>query len=143
MLLSELLGQIDYERTASFRDVEIGGIGTDSRHILHGDLFICFAGGEHDGHDYAAEALAAGAAALAVERELPLDVPQIIVRDGRRAVAEIAAAYYGHPEKELKMIAVTGTNGKTTTAHMLVSILTAAGKSCGNIGTLGIRSPNK
>lgn len=143
MLLSELLGQIDYERTVSFRDAEIGGIGTDSRHILRGDLFICFAGGEHDGHDYAAEALAAGAAALAVERELPFDVPQIVVRDGRRAVSEIAAAYYGHPEKQLKMIAVTGTNGKTTTAHMLVSILTAAGKSCGNIGTLGIRYANK
>ena len=83
MLLSELLGQIGYERTASFRDAEIGGIGTDSRHVLRGDLFICVAGGEHDGHDYAREAVASGAAALVVERELPLDVPQIVVRSGR------------------------------------------------------------
>lgn len=143
MLLSELLGQIGYERTASFRDAEIGGIGTDSRHVLRGDLFICVAGGEHDGHDYAREAVASGAAALVVERELPLDVPQIVVRSGRQSVAEIAAAYYGHPERRLKMVAVTGTNGKTTTAHMLASILTAAGKSCGTIGTLGIRYANK
>ena len=143
MLLGELLQQIGHERTLNFRDADIRGIATDSRHVLQGDLFICFAGGEHDGHDYAAEALAAGAAALVVERELPFDVPQVVVRDGRRAVAEIAAAFYGHPERKLKMVAVTGTNGKTTTAHMLVSILTAAGRACGNIGTLGIRYANK
>lgn len=143
MLLGELLQQIGHERTLNFRDADIRGIATDSRHVLQGDLFICFAGGEHDGHDYAAEALAAGAAALVVERELPLGAPQVVVRDGRRAVAEIAAAYYGRPERKLKMVAVTGTNGKTTTAHMLASILSAAGRACGNIGTLGIRYADK
>ena len=129
MLLGELLQQIGHERTLNFRDADIRGIATDSRHVLQGDLFICFAGGEHDGHDYAAEALAAGAAALVVERELPLGAPQVVVRDGRRAVAEIAAAFYGHPERKLKMVAVTGTNGKTTTAHMNASILSAAGRA--------------
>ena len=143
MLLGELLQGIAYERVSRFEDREIAGITTDSKHVMKGDLFVCFSGGEHDGHDYAAEALAAGAAALVVERELPFDVPQVVVRDGRRAVAEIAAAFYGHPERKLKMVAVTGTNGKTTTAHMLVSILTAAGRACGNIGTLGIRYANK
>ncbi len=143
MLLGELLQRINYERTVSLRETKICGIGTDSKHILPGDLFVCFAGGEHDGHDFAAEAVAAGAAALVVERELPIHVPQIVVRDGRRAVAAIAAAFYDHPERRLKIIGITGTNGKTTTAHMLLSVLTAAGKNCGLIGTLGIRYANK
>ena len=143
MLLSSLSAQICHEREAHFREAEIFGIGTDSKHVLRGDLFVCFAGGEHDGHDFAAEALAGGASALVVERELPFDVPQLIVKDGRKAVSEAAAALYGHPERKLKVIGVTGTNGKTTTAHMLVSILSRAGKSCGIIGTLGIRYANR
>lgn len=143
MLLSSLSAQICHEREAHFREAEIFGIGTDSKHVLRGDLFVCFAGGEHDGHDFAAEALAGGASALVVERELPFDVPQLIVKDGRKAVSEAAAALYGHPERKLKAIGVTGTNGKTTTAHMLVSILSRAGKSCGIIGTLGIRYANR
>ncbi len=143
MLLSNLLKEIGYERTIGFRETEIAGIGTDSKHILSGDLFVCFAGGEHDGHDYAGEAVAAGAVTLVAERELAIDVPQIIVKDGRGAATQIAAAFYGHPERRLKIIGITGTNGKTTTAHMLASILTAAGKKCGNIGTLGIYYANK
>ena len=143
MLLSSLSAQICHEREAHFREAEIFGIGTDSKHVLRGDLFVCFAGGEHDGHDFAAEALAGGAWALVVERELPFYVPQLIVKDGRKAVSEAAAALYGHPERKLKAIGVTGTNGKTTTAHMLVSILSRAGKSCGIIGTLGIRYANR
>ena len=143
MLLGELLQGIAYERVSRFEDREIAGITTDSKHVMKGDLFVCFSGGEHDGHEYAAEALAAGASALAVERELPLPAPQIVVRDGRKAAGEIAAAFYGHPEEKLKVIGVTGTNGKTTTCHMLASILTAAGKECGIIGTLGIRYANR
>ena len=143
MQLTELIGQIAYERASRADDREITGITTDSKHVLKGDLFVCFSGTEHDGHAYAAEAIAAGAAALAVEHELPLPVPQIVVRDGRRAAGEIAAAFYGHPEKKLKIIGVTGTNGKTTTCHMLASVLTAAGKACGIIGTLGIRYANR
>lgn len=72
MLLGELLQGIAYERVSRFEDREIAGITTDSKHVMKGDLFVCFSGGEHDGHEYAAEALAAGASALAVERELPL-----------------------------------------------------------------------
>ena len=138
MLLSELLAKTDHERTFRFADCEIRGICTDSAHVMQGDLFVCIRGRENDGHDHAAEAVAAGASALAVERELDLPLPQILVKDGREAASRIAAAFYGHPETRLKIIGITGTNGKTTTAHMLASILAADGKKCGNIGTLGI-----
>ena len=143
MLLSELLKLIGYERTFRFEDREVEGIGTDSTHAMQGDLFVCFAGRENDGHDFAAEAVASGAAALAVEHELDLPVPQIVVKDGRKAASEIASAFYGHPERKLKIIGITGTNGKTTTAHMLASILAADGRNCGNIGTLGIFYANR
>ena len=143
MLLSTLLREVAHLGVLRFCDREIAGVSIDSKHILPGDLFVCFAGGAHDGHEFAAEALAAGAAALVVERELPLPAVQIVVADGRAASAEFAAAFYGHPEKRLKIVGITGTNGKTTTAHMLASVLNAAGKKCGNIGTLGIDYANR
>ena len=143
MLLSALLSGAAYRRTANFRETEIRGVCIDSRHVLPGDLFFCFAGEKHDGHAYAKEAAEAGAAALVTERELPLPLPQIVVESGRVASAAFSAAFYGHPEKKLKLVAVTGTNGKTTTAHMLAAVLTAAGKECGIIGTLGIRYANR
>lgn len=143
MLLSSLLRETAHLKTVRFKDVEVTGVSIDSKHVLQGDLFVCFAGGEHDGHEFAGEALAAGASALVAERELPFPVPQVIVEDGRAASAAFSAAFYGHPEKRLKIIGVTGTNGKTTTAHMLASIFAAAGKTCGNIGTLGIRYANR
>lgn len=139
MLLGELTEQIVQERRVRFAECEITGISTDSKHVMHGDLFICFKGGEHDGHDFAAEAVAGGAVAIVCERELDLPVPQIIVRDGRAASGKLASAFYGHPEQRLKVIGITGTNGKTTIAHMLASVLAEDGKACGIIGTLGIR----
>src|SRR5699024_2604576 len=117
--------------------------GADSRHVMKGDLFICFRGGENDGHAFAAEAVSCDAAALVVERVLDLPAVQIVVPDGRKAMTEIAAAFYGHPERRLKIVGITGTNGKTTTAHMLAAILKEGGISCGNIGTLGIFYANK
>lgn len=143
MLLGDLIAKFAHERTARFEEREITGISTDSKHVMRGDLFVCFAGGEHDGHDFAEEALAAGAVALVCERELDLPAPQVIVKDGRAAAGEAASAFYGHPEQKLKVIGITGTNGKTTTAHMLASVLSEAGKACGIVGTLGIRYANK
>ena len=90
-----------------------------------------------DAHIYAAEAADRGAAAIVCERRLPLDVAQLVVPDGREAMANISAAFYRHPEREMKMVGITGTNGKTTTAAMTAAILQEAGIPAGRVGTLG------
>ncbi len=118
---------------------EISGLCTDSRVAGEGDLFVCFCGTRVDSHEFAYEAEARGAAAIVCEHELDVEIPQLIVRDGRLALAEIAAAFYGHPERKLATVGVTGTNGKTTVTRMLYEIFSAEGKNAGVIGTLGAR----
>ena len=88
-------------------DAEIRGLCTDSRVAGKGDLFFCFRGTREDGHKFAAEAAARGAAAVVCERKLALSCPQLVVSDGREAMARIAAAFYGHPERRLKTVGVT------------------------------------
>ncbi len=117
-------------------DVEIGGLAYDSRAVEPGDLFFCVSGFRSDGHEFAAEAVRAGAAALVLERPLGLGVPEFLVRSAREAMAPIAAHFYGHPARELKVVAVTGTNGKTTTAYLVRALLEAAGEQCGLLGTV-------
>ncbi len=143
MLLGKLAEEIGAKEVIGDPGTEICGISADSKHIMKGDLFVCFRGAEHDGHDFAAEAAAGGAAALAVERRLDIPLPQLVVEDGRKATGLMAAAFYGHPEKKLRFVGITGTNGKTTTAHMLAAIFRAAGIPCGNIGTLGVFYANR
>ncbi len=118
---------------------EVGGVAYDSRKVRPGDLFVCVGGTVADGHDFAPEAIAAGAAAVVVERPLGLGVPEVRVTDARRAMARIAAAWYGHPADRLMLLGVTGTNGKTTTAYLLESILSSAGHATGLIGTIETR----
>ncbi len=108
----------------------------DSRAVVAGDLFCCVPGASHDGHDHAAAAIAQGAAALLVERPLGLGVPEIEVPSVRAAMGPIAAELAGRPSDALLVIGVTGTNGKTTTTHLLAAILSEAGIPCGLIGTL-------
>ena len=119
-------------------EAEITGLCADSSKIKKGDLFFCYKGTKFDSHSCAAAAERAGAAALVCERRLSCALPQVIVKNGRSAVAEAARCFYGEADKSLKIVAVTGTNGKTTTTYMLGSIFRAAGKSAGVIGTLGI-----
>jgi len=114
----------------------VTGIAHDSRRVSAGDVFCCVPGHSVDGHDFAAAAVEAGAVALLVERELALDVPQLVVDDVRAAVGPMAAAVWDHPARRLTMVGVTGTNGKTTTTHVLQSIFQAAGRTAGVIGTL-------
>ena len=102
--------------------IEIRNISMDSRKVRPGDLFCCISGFKVDGHDFAAQAVEQGAAALVVERRLPLPVPQMIVKDTRAAVALLAAAFYGHPTRYLTLVGVTGTNGKTSTTYMVRSL---------------------
>ncbi|MDQ6928647.1 MAG: UDP-N-acetylmuramoyl-L-alanyl-D-glutamate--2,6-diaminopimelate ligase [Actinomycetota bacterium] len=115
---------------------EIRSISHDSRTVTPGALFCCLRGERADGHDFAARAVASGATALLCETALPLDVAQVIVADTRAAAGPAAAAFFGHPSRRLAVVGVTGTNGKTTTTHLVKSVLEAAGRSTGVIGTL-------
>ena len=111
--------------------VEIRDLAYDTRAVTPGALFFCIPGSAADGHDLAPEAVARGAVALVVERRLELDVPQQVVPSVRAAMGPAAAAFFGEPSQELDVAAVTGTNGKTTTAFLLHAILTAAGRQAG------------
>ncbi|MDL2234543.1 UDP-N-acetylmuramoyl-L-alanyl-D-glutamate--2,6-diaminopimelate ligase [Christensenellaceae bacterium OttesenSCG-928-L17] len=117
-------------------DVEIEKIEYDSRHVAPGSLFCCVVGTFSDGHEFAVEAVARGAVALVVEKKLKIDVPQVVVKNTRIAMAEMAAAFYGHPERELTLVGITGTNGKTTTTYMVKAIADRAGYQTGLIGTI-------
>jgi len=119
--------------------VAVSGIAVDSRRAAAGDLFLCIPGFTNDGHDFAAAAVANGAAALVAERELPLPVPQLIVPDARYASAIIARHFYGDPSKRVRTIGVTGTNGKTTTTTLIEAILSQAGHRTGLMGTIQVK----
>jgi len=115
---------------------QITGLAYDSRAVRPGDLFFCVSGFHTDGHEFAAQAVRQGAAALVVERALGLGVPELLVASARAAMAPVAARFYGHPSRELKVVGVTGTNGKTTTAYLVRALLDAAGEQCGLLGTV-------
>ncbi len=143
MKLAELLDKLDYAEFYGDKNTEISGLCTDSQKVREGDLFFCYKGEKFDSHDFAEDAVKSGAAAIICERKLGCGGAQIIVKDGRSAVAVVARAYYGYADRNFKMVGVTGTNGKTTTTYMLESIFSAAGKSAGVIGTLGISYADK
>jgi UDP-N-acetylmuramoyl-L-alanyl-D-glutamate--2,6-diaminopimelate ligase len=111
--------------------VEIRELAYDAREVPRGALFFCIPGARVDGHELAADAIRAGAAALVVERRLDLEVPQVVVPSVRTAMPRAAVAFFADPTAELPVLAVTGTNGKTTTAYLLWSILGAAGERPG------------
>lgn len=136
MKLSELIGGLELSAPDRVGEVEITGLAYDSRKVAPGTLFFCVPGETTDGHRFAADAVAAGAAALVVERPLGLAVPEVRVADARAAMAPVAARFNRHPSRELALTAITGTNGKTTTAWLLREILAAARGSCGLIGTV-------
>ncbi|HEX5951473.1 MAG TPA: UDP-N-acetylmuramoyl-L-alanyl-D-glutamate--2,6-diaminopimelate ligase [Actinomycetota bacterium] len=104
-----------------------------------GTLFFCIPGVRQDGHDFAAEAVLRGASALAVERWLPIDATQVLVPSVREAMGPISAAFHGRPAERLRMVGVTGTNGKTTTTFLLESVFRTAGWTPGVVGTTGVR----
>ncbi len=111
--------------------VEIRELAYDAREVPRGALFFCIPGANVDGHELAGAAVQAGAFALVVERKLDLDVPQLVVPDVRAAMPRAAVEFFGDPTAQLPVAAITGTNGKTTTAYLLWSILTAAGEEPG------------
>lgn len=117
-------------------DINILSVCSDSRKIESRSLFFCIPGMRVDAHDYAPQAVQSGAVALVVNRELPIDVPQVVVQDVRNALSYMAAAFYGHPARRLHLIGLTGTKGKTTTSFLVKSILEKMGKKVGLIGTV-------
>src|SRR5829696_2776865 len=115
-------------------DVDVVALAYDNRAVTPGTLFFCVPGFTRDGHDFAPDAVARGAAALVVERPLGLGVPELIVDDARAAMAQAAARIHGDPTAELAVVGITGTSGKTTTTHVVRHLLEAAGRPCGLLG---------
>lgn len=141
MLLKDLLAPLLLVRTLGSDSIEITGMTADSRKVKSGDLFVCLTGFTVDGHTYAKKAVEIGAVAILAERELdlPTEIVQVIVPDTRRAVALVADRFYDSPTRDVKVIAVTGTNGKTTTTHLIDRILRDQHKQTGLIGTIHMR----
>ena len=123
---------------------EVRGLCYDSRRATPGALFVCLPGQHADGHDFAARAAAAGAAGIVCERplpDLPAGLPVVQAPHSRRALAQLALRFYGGPARRMTMVGITGTKGKTTTAHLLAAVLAAAGYKVGLIGTNGAEWP--
>ncbi len=133
MKLSALLN--DVEAVCSLQDVEIERVTDKDTEVQKNTLFVCIDGNRCDGHTLVQTVLKNGAAAVVTDRDLKIE-NQIIVPNTRKAFAEISANFYGNPAKRLKMIGVTGTNGKTSTSYFVKSALTKMGKKCGLIGTI-------
>ena len=139
MDLTELLNPLAPAQVIGEAAVEIADLAYDARAVQPGALFFCVPGGTTDGHEFADQAVEAGAAALVVERPVSARVPQIVVADTRTAMAFAAVEFFGRPTDELEVAAVTGTNGKTTTTFLLHAILGAAGRKPGLLGTIESR----
>ncbi|MDE5622727.1 MAG: UDP-N-acetylmuramyl-tripeptide synthetase, partial [Alistipes sp.] len=140
--LNELLKHIAVEELLGDAATEIAGLTYDSRTVRPGDCFFAVRGTQCDGHAFIAGAVARGAAAVVCE-ELPAEraegVVYVAVADSQRAMADLAAAFYDHPSRELKLVGITGTNGKTTTATLLYELMRALGCRAGLISTVVYR----
>ncbi|MBI4265520.1 MAG: UDP-N-acetylmuramoyl-L-alanyl-D-glutamate--2,6-diaminopimelate ligase [Acidobacteria bacterium] len=122
-------------------DVPCAGITHDSRTVEPGSVFVALRGAKADGADFAPQAVASGAVAVVAERPpaAPAAVPWVVVHDARLALAWLAAEFFGHPSRAMRVVGVTGTNGKTTTSHLVQAIFEAAGVRCGLMGTVAYR----
>ncbi|MDE6847030.1 MAG: UDP-N-acetylmuramoyl-L-alanyl-D-glutamate--2,6-diaminopimelate ligase [Lachnospiraceae bacterium] len=140
--LSKLLAKVDYECIRGTLNREVSDIIYDSRKVVPDSMFICIPGAIKDGHEFAADAVSSGAGVLVVEKEVELpedaEVTVIKVQDTHYAMAFLSAAFFDEPAKEMKIIGITGTKGKTTTTYLVKSILEQAGRKVGLIGTIEI-----
>src|SRR5690242_5296465 len=139
MQIDSLIAALAPREVVGHAPVEIRDLAYDARAVEPGALFFCVPGGRADGHDFATQAIEAGAVALAVERPLDLPVPQLVVDSARTAMPVAADEFFGRPTEQLEVAGVTGTNGKTTTAFLLYAILAAAGRRPGLLGTIESR----
>ncbi len=134
--LHTLLSHLHFINFDNINNLEIESIENDNRKVVKGSLFICIKGYTVDGHDFAEAAVQQGAVAVISEKPLSLSVPVIVVESTKRAMAVLSDAFYGQPSHKLHMIGITGTNGKTTTSHLIEKILSDANQQTGLIGTM-------
>ncbi|HYQ11142.1 MAG TPA: UDP-N-acetylmuramoyl-L-alanyl-D-glutamate--2,6-diaminopimelate ligase [Gaiellaceae bacterium] len=139
MDLERLVSALEPVEVLGRTSAEVRDLAFDARAVVPGALFFAVPGERADGHDFAPEAVERGAVALVVEHKLDLLVPQIVVRDSRAAMAPAADVFFGEPTRELEVVGVTGTSGKTTTSFLLFAILAAAGRRPGLLGTVEAR----
>ncbi len=144
MLVRELLSEIPGAEVTGPTDVDISAVDHDSRAAGPGSLFVCIRGFKQDGHAFIGDALRRGATAVVVESDpgrvgIAPGLAVIRVADSRSALARLAARFFSHPSRHLRMVAVTGTNGKTTTTYLVEAILRAAGRRVGVLGTIEYR----
>ncbi|MBW1857295.1 MAG: UDP-N-acetylmuramyl-tripeptide synthetase, partial [Deltaproteobacteria bacterium] len=127
------------------KDCEIKGLTSDSREVKKGYLFVAVKGSSQDGHKYLSDAVHRGACALVVENVANVfpNVPIVRVPDTRAALSDLASRFYNYPSKDMNLIGITGTNGKTTTSYILESILKEGGRNVGVIGTINYRYKGK
>lgn len=138
MELADLVKVLPGAEVRGDTTIAVSDVAHDSRAVARGSLYLCVPGEHADGHDFAGDAVARGAAALLVERWVDADRPQVRVPSVRAAVGPVAAALFGHPSRAMTVVGVTGTNGKTTTAFLLERALVAAGMTAGLIGTVEV-----
>jgi len=140
MTLAELLQGVSVQRRWGDASVGVGAIAADSRAVVPGSVFVAVAGGTHDGWTYVAEAVRRGAIAIVAEHDASDLAPcGAQVQDARAALARLAANFHHDPSRSMRLVGVTGTNGKTSVAHMVQHVLQRSGSSCGLIGTIGWR----
>ena len=143
MQLRDLIRNIELHAAVECPDAEITGIAYDSRQVRTGHLFAAIGGTQTDGNRFVDQAVRLGARAVLSEKSRPAAFPWpwVRVKHGRRALAQTAANFYGHPTREMRLVGITGTNGKTSTAYLLESILKASGSRVGLVSTIAYRSP--
>ncbi|HEX7629139.1 MAG TPA: Mur ligase family protein, partial [Candidatus Methylomirabilis sp.] len=144
MRLAELLSEMPGVQVLGPAEAEIAGVEHDSRKVVPGSLFVCIRGFRQDGHSFIADAAGRGAPAVVVQEDprtlrVPPGLTVVRAEDSRATLAHLAARFFDHPSRRLRLIAITGTNGKTTTAYLVEAILRAAGHRVGLLGTIEYR----
>ena len=122
MELNKIIKEVEPIEVLNFKDVDILGISYNSNTINSHEIFVCLKGEHADGHDYAQMAFEKGAVALMCEKPLNIEIPQLIVKSTQEKIADLSACFYHNPSRELNLIGVTGTNGKTTVTNLIQKI---------------------
>ncbi|UCB56597.1 MAG: UDP-N-acetylmuramoyl-L-alanyl-D-glutamate--2,6-diaminopimelate ligase [Candidatus Omnitrophota bacterium] len=145
MRLKKLIEDLDYRRLENISDCRIKGISSHSAKVGPGYLFVAIKGEKSDGHRFLKQAVDKGARAVIIQKDLSLGnkVAKILVKDSRASLADVSAAFFAHPAKKLKVLGITGTNGKTSVSYLIEKILRLAGNPCGVIGTINYRLGRK